>query len=144
MVESKTATTYPTEEQYERWKDEADEFGMSTSEFIKSMTEAGLKKFERHVETDEEAQELRRQRNDLKGQLEQSRSRVRELEDQLHSGERKVLEQKIEENPGISFPELVQEVVDTVPERVNRHLTELEGDSIQSEEEGFYPLENSR
>ena len=144
MVESKTATTYPTEEQYERWKDEADEFGMSTSEFIKSMTEAGLKKFERHVETDEEAQELRRQRNDLKGQLEQSRSRVRELEDQLHSGERKVLEQKIEENPGISFPELVQEVVDTVPERVNRHLTELEGDSIQSEGEGFYPLENSR
>ena len=144
MTETKTATTYPTEEQYQRWKKEAEEEGMSTSEFIAAMTEAGMKKFDRHVETDEEAQELRRQRNDLKDQLQQSRERVRELEDQLHSGERKVLEQKIEKNPGISFPELVQEVVDTVPERVNRHLTELEGDTVQSEEEGFYLLEENK
>ena len=143
MTETKTATTYPTEQQYERWKKEAEEEGMSTSEFIAAMTEAGMKKFERHVETDEDTQELRRQRNDLKDQLQQSRERVRELEDQLHSGEREVLQQKIEENPGISFPEIVQEVVDTVPERVNRHLDELEGDTIRSEGEGFYPLEDS-
>lgn len=143
MTETKTATTYPTEQQYERWKKEAKEEGMSTSEFIAAMTEAGMKKFDRHVETDEDAQELRRQRNDLKDQLQQSRERVRELEDQLHSGEREVLQQKIEENPGISFPELVQEVIDTVPERVNRHLDELEGDTIRSEGEGFYPLEDS-
>ena len=141
MAESKVATTYPTEAQYERWKKEAEDFDMSTSEFIKSMTEAGMKKFERHIETDEEASELRQQRNDLKDELERSRSRVRELEDQLHSGERQVLQQKIEENPGIGFGQLVQEVVDSAPERINRHLTELEGESIHSEGEGFYPIE---
>src|SRR5699024_529453 len=41
-AESKVATTYPTEEQYQRWKNKADSLDMSTSEFIQSMTEAGM------------------------------------------------------------------------------------------------------
>jgi hypothetical protein len=42
MAESKHAATYPTQ-QYTRWKNRADELGMSISEFIEAMVEAGMK-----------------------------------------------------------------------------------------------------
>lgn len=140
MADSQMAATYPTEEQYERWKQEAEEFDMSTSEFMQAMIEAGLKKFERHVETDEEASELRRQRNDFRDELERSRERVKELENQLYDDERAEVKRIIEKNPGVEFEQIVQRVYDTVPGRVNRHLTELEGEKIRTEGEEFYPL----
>ena len=144
MAESKVATTYPTEEQYSRWQDEADEFGMSTSEFIKSMTEAGLKKFERHVETDEDANELRQQRNELRDELKESRERIQTLEQQLYDDEKAEVEKFIRENPGSTFSETVQHVLDTVQPRVSRHLTELEGDDIYVENELYYPMEGQQ
>lgn len=112
---------------------------MSTSEFIQSMTEAGMKKFTVDVEPDETNHELRQHRNDLKEELEQSRSRVQKLEEQLYSGEKSRIESFIQENPGSTFGEIVQEVIDTAPERVNRHLEDMEGDSVRSNGEAFYP-----
>jgi ElaB/YqjD/DUF883 family membrane-anchored ribosome-binding protein len=138
MAESKVATTYPTEGQYERWKNEADNLDMSTSEFIRSMTEAGMKKFTVDVEPDETNHEIRQHRNDLKEELEHSRERVKELEEQVYRGEKSQIENFIQENPGSAFGEIVQEVIDTAPERVNRHLEDMEGDSIRSDGEVFY------
>mgnify|MGYP000695878062 CR=1 FL=1 len=80
MTESQPATTYPTSQQYARWKDRAKDFGMSVSEFIQYMVEAGLKKFDARVEADESRQELRQQRNDLKAELEHARDRIDTLE----------------------------------------------------------------
>lgn len=141
MVESKVATTYASEEQYQRWEREADNLDMSTSEFIRSMTEAGMKKFTVDVEPDETNHELRQHRNDLKEELERTRSRVNELEEQLYSGEKSQIEDFIKENPGTSFGEIVQEVIDTAPSRINRHLEDMEGDTIRSQDEQFYPRE---
>ena len=42
----KDTMCYPTKEQRERWDERADELDMNTSEFVKSMVEAGMKKFE--------------------------------------------------------------------------------------------------
>ena len=64
--ETQPAMTYPTEDQYDRWKQQAEEFDMSVSEFMQAMVEAGLKKFDATVEPDETARELREQRNDLR------------------------------------------------------------------------------
>ena len=134
MTETKRAVTYPAEEQYEVWENRADELGYhSTSQFMQDMVEAGCKKFTSEVEPDETNQDLRQQRNDLKEELNKARNRINQLEEQLYDDERAKIERFIEENPGVSFPEIVQEVVDTVPERVNRHLDELEGDTIRSE-----------
>ena len=137
------AATYPTEEQYARWKNEADDFDMSTSEFMQAMIEAGMKKFERHVETDEDARELRQQRNDLKDELDEARDRIASLEEQVYSGEKAAVEEYIRENPGAEYIDVARHIADTVPVRVNRHLTELEGESIYSDDEEFYPIEDS-
>ena len=143
MTDTQMAATYPTEEQYARWKKEADDFDMSTSEFMQAMIEAGMKKFERHVETDEDARELRQQRNDLKEELDEARDRIRSLEEQVYSGEKAAVEEFIQDNPGADWGDISRHIADTVPVRVNRHLTELEGEEIYSEGDEFYPMEGS-
>jgi predicted nuclease with TOPRIM domain len=138
-TETQAAMTYPTVEQYERWKDDAADMDMSVSEWIQAMVEAGRKKFDANVERDESAQELREQRNDLKDELDHARSRINELETQLHHGEREVIREYIEENPGVTFDDITRKVIDTVPERVNRHLDQLEGDAVTADGDEYYP-----
>lgn len=138
--QTQATMVYPSNEQHARWKDIADEMDMSLSEFVQSMTEAGLKKFDTTIETDESLQELRRQRNDLKEELDKTRERVSELETQLHKGERAAIKSYIEENPGADFGDITQHVVQTVPQRVANVLEDLEAvDEIREEDERYYP-----
>ncbi|EMA44281.1 hypothetical protein C449_12163 [Halococcus saccharolyticus DSM 5350] len=132
---------YPTTDQYDRWKRRADEFDMSVSEFIQSMVEAGLKKFDASVEPDETNRELREQRNEMKDELDRTRDRVADLEEQLHGDERAAVREYVENNPGAEFGEIVQHIVDTVPERVNRHLDDLESDALRAENGEYYPTD---
>ena len=143
MSDTQPAMTYPTTEQYDRWKRQADEFDMSVSEFMQSMVEAGMKKFDASVEPDETNHELREQRNDLKDELDRTRSRVEELEEQLHGGERAAVREFVAENPGAEFGEIVQQVIDTAPERVNRHLDDLESDALRVENGEYYPTDDA-
>jgi hypothetical protein len=69
--------TYPSDEQLERWKREAEEMDMSFSEWVQGMVEAGLKNFSPTVDPDEDLHDLRRQRNDLRQELEATRDRMR-------------------------------------------------------------------
>lgn len=133
------AMTYPTERQYEQWETDADEYGMNMSEFMKAMIEAGRKKFGVTVEPDQTNRELRKQRNDLKDELNQTRERVSDLETQLHHGERATIQQFVEENPGATFDQIIQHVMDTVPGRVAVHLDDLEGELLRVEDGQYYP-----
>lgn len=130
---SPRAVTDPTSNQYDRWKVRADQMDMSVSEFMQAMIEAGLKKFDATVEPDETRRELRRQRNDLKNELDRARSRIEELEEQLHRSEREAVRRFLETNPDAAFEDVVQHVIQTVPERVNRHLEELEAERVRAE-----------
>ena len=144
MSESKRAVAYPTPDQYEQWSDRADELGYSSvSQYIQDMTEAGHKKFDAAVEPDETNRELREQRNDLKDELAHARDRVAELEEQLHRDERATVREYVEQNPGAEFGAIVQHVVDTAPERVNRHLDALDGDALRVEDGQFYPANST-
>jgi ElaB/YqjD/DUF883 family membrane-anchored ribosome-binding protein len=134
--------TYPTAEQYDRWKQRAEEFDMSVSEFMQAMVEAGLKKFDATVEPDETARELREQRNDLRDELDHARSRIDDLETRLYQGERAAVRNYVEENPGATYDEIIQHVVDTVPERVTKHLDDLEGEDVAVEDDRYYSREN--
>jgi chaperonin GroEL (HSP60 family) len=134
--------TYPTVEQYDRWKQRAEEFDMSVSEFMQAMFEAGLKKFDATVEPDETARELREQRNDLRDELDHARSRIEDLENRLYQGERAAVRDYVEENRGATYDEIIQHVVDTVPERVTKHLDDLEGEDVQVEDDRYYPRED--
>jgi len=143
VSESRHAATYPTEEQYERWQSHADEMDMrSMSEFVEAMVEAGLKKFDaRSVQPDETNQELRQQRNDLKTELDAARRRIQELEDAAYHGERQEIKDFIETNPGASYDEIIQHIIDTIPERVTAHLDQMEGEYLLIEEDRYYAQE---
>ena len=137
---SQMAAAYPTNEQYDRWKDRAEEFDMSISGFIAAMVEAGLKKFEASVEPDETNAELREQRNDLKDELDHARDRISQLEDRLYRSDSAEIRRFVEENPGASFKRITDHLRATVPERANEHLTEMEGESIEVHNDAYYPM----
>ena len=142
MADSRHAATYPSEEQYQRWQDRADDLGMSMSEFMEAMVEAGMKKFDVTVKPDETNQELREQRNELKGELDRARNRIQELEDAVYHGERRTIKRYVEDNPGATYDHIIQHVIDTVPQRVTTHLDDLEGDELRQEDGGYYPADN--
>lgn len=142
--DTQPAMAYPKSDQYDRWKQQAEEFDMSVSEFMQAMIEAGLKKFDATVEPDETARELREQRNDLRDELAHARGRINDLETRLYQGERAAIRDYVEENPGATYDEIIQHVVDTVPERVTKHLDDLEGEGVTVEDDRYYPRKNGK
>lgn len=145
--DSHPTTTYPTENQYDRWEAKAEELGMSMSEFVECMVEAGLKKFDVTVTPDETNQELRDQRNDLKEELDRARTRIKQLENELHHGERGTIRDYVETNPAASYDDIVQYVIDTAAGRVTTHLEGLEGNAlrVETDDDGtdlYYPITN--
>jgi ElaB/YqjD/DUF883 family membrane-anchored ribosome-binding protein len=139
MPESKHAATYPTQQQYIRWKNRADELGMSTSEFIEAMVEAGMKKFDASANPDETNRELRQQRNKLKNELDRARERIQELEDAVYHGERRTIKEYVRANPGAEYDEIIRHVMQTVPERVTTHLDDMEGEDLLFDDDRYYP-----
>ena len=115
---------------------------MSVSEFIQSMVEAGIKTdkgFEIGTEDDQTIQELHEQRNDLRNELLHYRNRVEKLEDQLYHDEVKAIKDYVRNNPGCTYADLVQHMIDTVPERVITHIEMVEGDAIVVSNGQYYP-----
>lgn len=131
-ADTRTAYCYPSVQQYEKWAEEAERRGYdSTSQFIIDMVEVGYKQMELSVSYDEDARELREQRNDLKRQLDDARDRIEDLEQQLYRSERHSIVEFVEQQPdGATFPEIVQHVVDDAPSRVAEHISKLENDHI--------------
>jgi DNA-binding transcriptional ArsR family regulator len=136
-----TASCYPTEEQHDRWRDRAEDLGMTKSDFIASMVEAGIKAargFEPGVGADETAADLREQRNELRDELEAARARVSELEDRVFGAERREAERFVRENPGATHSELVSHLQATVPGRMGRLTDGLVVDERPDGREGYY------
>jgi hypothetical protein len=139
MVE--TASCYPTEEQHERWRELADGLGMTKSDWMASMIEAGIKAsrgFDPGVGADETEAELREHRNELRDELEEARSRVSELENRVYGAERREAERFVRENPGCTHSELVNHLQSTVPGRVPRLAEGLVVDERPDGRDGYY------
>jgi len=103
------------------------------------MVEAGLKKFDAaSVEPDETNRELRQQRNDLKAELDRARNRIADLEDAVYHGERQAIKEFVNANPGATYDEIIQHVIDTVPERVTTHLDDMEGEDLRVDDGCYY------
>ena len=124
--------TYPTNEQYDRWRKEAEEYDMSVSEFTQAMIEAGLKKFDVNVKPDESIAELRKQRNNLKKELDRARERIAGLEEQSYRTDVGAAARYIEENSDAGYSGIIDHVQATAPERVTRFLEEQETASISA------------
>lgn len=133
---SEQVATYIPDEEYEDWEEQAEEMGMSTSGWIKSMVRAGQKNFNRDVEPTASRDELRQRRNDLRGELQRARDRIEQLEGQVHRSEREAIIEYIDENPGTEYRDIVQHVINTANSRVTRILDDVEGDEIEIDEQG--------
>lgn len=84
MADTQPAMCYPHEDQYEAWKERAENRDMSVSEWMCAMIEAGSKKFDASVEPDTTNHELREQRNELRKELREARERIDELEQRVY------------------------------------------------------------
>ena len=142
------AMAYPTKNQYSRWKDRAADLDMSISEFVQAMVEAGMKVdrgFKLSLERDETRRDLRLRRNELREELDTSRERIGELEERLYHGEQSVIREFVNNNPGVDYGEIVQHVIDTVPERVIQQLEDLEGEVLfVGDDDRFYPKKRTQ
>ncbi len=139
MVE--TASCYPTEEQHDRWRELADELGMTKSDWMASMIEAGIKAadgFDPGVGADETAAELREQRNELRDELREARSRIAELEGRVFGAERREAESFVQENPGCTHAELVNHLQSTVPARIPQITDGMVFDERPDGHDGYY------
>lgn len=125
-----TATAYPRTETYERWTDHADQLEMSISRYILAMVELGRKEIDLSVKQDDEAAELRTQRNNLKRELDDARQRIEYLEQRLYRGERGAILDVLEDEEVAPFAVLVQRIIDDAPARVARALDEMDGDEV--------------
>lgn len=138
--ETATAYTYPREEVYEQWQTAAVEMGMTTSEYIQAMVAAGRKEFARDsVSPDETAMELREQRNRYKEQLQTARSRIEELEDRVSTGERAAVREFVADNPGTTYRDIVNRLIETVRDRAGPLVEQMEGEDIVREDGQYYP-----
>jgi len=129
---------YPTQDQHARWKHEAEKMDMSLSEFVQAMTEAGIKKFDVTVEPDESLSEVRRQRTDLKKELDRTRERVTELERQLQLGERSTIQEYVKDNPSTTLDEIIQHVIGTASQRAAQQVESMVTTGDLEYEDGEY------
>ncbi|WP_411967347.1 hypothetical protein [Haloferax sp. YSSS75] len=143
--DTQAAMCYPKQTQYEQWKDWASEMGYkSVSRFMIEMVEAGYKQLNISIGYDDDTKELRKQRNDLKRELDQTRDRLQQLEDQLYRDERNSILEFLEEEPnGATFAEIVQHVINDTPARVSIILNELDSDQIRLED-GRYDVRGAQ
>ena len=135
--------TYPTDEQLTRWKNRADERGMSLSQWVSHMVEAGQKKFEIEVTPDETSSELREQRNQLRRERDRARKRATELEQQLFNDERQEIIDFVQENPGVDQAAVHQRIIETASDRVPDQLDSLEGRTLVKRDGVYYPMEDA-
>lgn len=70
-------------------------------------------------------------------------SRVSTLEDRLDRGERSAIVDFIEANPGVTVAEIQQQLIDTLQERTNESLEELEGEKIEIHDDLCYLIEDA-
>lgn len=143
MTKSTLVGTYVPQETIDRWDDRRDEMGISSrSDFVQMMVETGLKSFGRGIDPDEEKADIRAQRDDIRRELTQARERINTLERQLHQSERDAILEYLSENPGVSYEDIVQYVINTASGRVTRLLNEMEGDELKVDDDGrYFPLD---
>lgn len=131
---SQAAMCYPRSDQYDYWVERAEAMDMSVSEWMQSMIAAGDKTFTEDVEHDETNEQLRRQRDQLRSDLQSARQRIEQLEDELYRSEREDIRSFVGDHDGVTFDDVVRHVVETAPSRVNNHIDAMLGESLNRED----------
>ena len=114
-----TVSTYVPEYQKQRWADHADRMGMSQSEFVRTMVQAGRREFA--VEGDE----IERETAAIQGREDPSRPsnpRGEAFEDRVV--------ETLSGSRYLSWDELVASLTDNIEGRLDETLQELQADNV--------------
>lgn len=142
MSDTQPAMCYPSERQYGRWKQKADDNGMSVSEFMQAMIEAGIKQLEDiSIEPDETRRELRQDRNEYKQRWETAQQRIEHLESRTNTAERQTIIDFVHDEQSVQLDQIVNEVSSTAGVRVRNHLDVLLGDEIATDGAYYHPID---
>lgn len=141
MVNGTTAKTYPSERQYQEWKEAAKRNGMSVSEWIQAMVEAGRKPFTVDVDADRTRKHLRQQLDDRENELERARRRVQKLERQQRQSEIAAIREYVKRNPGCHYEDIQRHIIDSSAQRTTDHIESMRGEDIRKEDDGYYPAD---
>lgn len=140
--DSVMAACYPPQALYDTWCAEAERQEMPTSQFIIRMVEAGRKNISMDDVPADSIRELREQRAELNREVERQRERIADLERQLDRTSRTDIVDFVDDNPGVTSPEITQRIADTVPGRVASHLDALEGAVLSNRDGGYYVIDS--
>lgn len=136
MTEKHHIGVYTPQDRYEAWKQEADELGMSMSQWANAMVEAGLKKFDRDIQPAESKTELRKRNTKLWNDYERIRKERDKLETQLHQTEQRAIIEFVEENSGCQYKEIAQYLSKNRGSRLTKLLDAMDGEEIEIDEQG--------
>lgn len=137
------ASCYPSCSLYEQWEEHAAELDLSKSQYIIRMVEAGRKQLSVDESTYTTNRELRKQLANLQDELGRQQARNEDLNRQLQQTAHAEIRSVIQENPGLTAPQIIQHVADSVPSRVAAHLDALEGTHLRQEDSRYYPKQGA-
>jgi hypothetical protein len=138
MTELSHVATHVPKTERDVWETEAKEMDTTLSQYVQMMAIAGRKKFDRHVEPDKTRADLRRELGRLMKELEQRDKTIKSLRQQLKDTERKTVIEFVAENPGATYGDIRQHLMNTNRGRMSSMLAEMEGAELRVEEEKFY------
>lgn len=125
-TDSAVVTTYVPAYQKAEWESHADDLGMSQSEFVRSMVQAGRRGFGTVIEGDDADVEVRvphtGRHNPSNNHVEKGVSTGSNPGGELSE----TLLQTLEENGPLSWNELVDDVVGDIEDRLNDAIYELQ------------------
>lgn len=138
MTELSHVATHVPETERDVWETEAEEMGTSLSQYVQMMAIAGRKKFDRHVEPDKTRADLRRELGRLMKDLEERDETIKSLRQQLRDTERKTVIEFVAKNPGATYGDVRQHLMNTNRGRISSMLAEMEGAELRVEGGKFY------
>lgn len=136
MAQKELAGAWVPAEQKKRWEELAEERGMSLSEWMSAMVEAGLKKFDRDIQPAESKDDLRKRNTELWNDFQTVAKERDRLQKQLRQTEQLAIIEFVEENQGCKYKEIAQHLRQNRGSRLTKLLDVLDGEEIEIDEDG--------
>lgn len=133
---------YPSVDEYEYWKKQADEMDITVNEWILTMVQLGDTKLKKGHEPPNASENIHRRIRCLRTELRNTELTLDRIDKKLRSVERHEIISFIDNNPGAEADEIVEYIKKSTPSRVNTHLEMLTFEELTRKDGGFFVSES--
>ena len=135
------ATSYVSKQQYQEWKEVADEKNQSISSFIATHVEAGRREIEQVADQPSDIVELRKQVQELRAERDNLRNKLNNIENMQYGVGMGRVKDLIINNPGIDKASIVNFVMEEPVKVTDDILSNLRKTDFVNKEGKWYPPE---